>query len=233
MFKSHAWVANILTALATGGCVESPQALAAASPAPSEALDAVVRVRTDPAHGRRWELAWGAVFVYDDAGDELLRRIPLTGASLSDTPSTCRPDLLVSRSGEVIVSSNAQPTLWRIDADIAAVRRYDVALDSDGDKDFGFSALAWSSDEQVLYAASAIMGTLWRIDLDRAAATKIELTAPIRGVCGLVAATGADGTRQLIAAFGNGAAPRQIALSPDLATGVVSGAGERSLALRR
>ena len=85
----------------------------------------------------------------------------------------------------MIVSSNAEPVLWRIDPVTFEARRYDIVPDSDRSKDFGFSALAWDANETALYAASAMTGTLWRIDLDGATATKIASSPQIRGACTL------------------------------------------------
>ncbi len=229
MSKRHAWVADILSGLAIAACTESPGTMGEVPASQAEGLHAAaVRVRMDSPRARRWELGWGEVFVYDVASGRFIRRIPLTGASMSGARGTCRPDLVVSRSGAVIVSSNAQPVLWRIDPASFEVRRYDIAPDSDRSKDFGFSALAWDVDEKTLYAASAVMGTLWRIDLDAATASKIELTAPIRGACTLAAPQSTAGTRTLIVATGVNASLWRVSLSPDLARGDVTGPGERT-----
>jgi len=173
---------NVMSALAVAGCLASPQALAQAS-ASQEGLHAVVRAKSDMAHGLRWDLGWGAVLAYEEASGRFIRRISLADASFSGARGACRPGLLLSRSGAVIVSSNIEPVLWRIDPATFEVRRYDIVPDSDRSKDFGFSALAWDANEKVLYAASAMMGTLWRIDLDAATATKISSSPRIRGEC--------------------------------------------------
>jgi hypothetical protein len=173
---------NVMSALAVAGCLASPQALAQASTS-QEGLHAVVRAKSDAARGLRWELGWGAVFAYEEASGRFIRRISLADASFSGARGACRPALLLSRSGAVIVSSNIEPVLWRIDPVTFEVRRYDIVPDSDRSKDFGFSALAWDANEKVLYAASAMMGTLWRIDLDAATATKISWSPRIRGEC--------------------------------------------------
>jgi hypothetical protein len=226
MSKRHAWIVNILSGLAIAACTESPATMGEVPSSQAEGLHtAAVRVRMDSPRARRWELGWGAVFVYDVLSGQLVRRIPLTRASLSGARGTCRPDLVVSRSGAVIVSSNAQPVLWRIDPASFEVRRYDIALDSDRSKDFGFSALAWDADEKTLYAASAVMGTLWRIDLDTATASRIELTAPIRGACALAAPESTAGIQTLIVATGVDASLWRVSLSPDLGCGNVTGPG--------
>ena len=72
---------------------------------------------------------------YDTATGERIRVVRLSGANLSGAPETCVPDMLVSRTGALIVSSNAQPSLWRISPSHFEVERFDIELDSDRDKD--------------------------------------------------------------------------------------------------
>lgn len=228
MSRLNALAAVILSSFAINGCAESQETMGKAPAARAEGLHTALRVKMDSQRGRRWELGWGAAFAYDASSGQLIRRIPLADATLAGARIFCRPDLLVSRSGAVIVSSNVEPVLWRIDPDSFEVRRYAIVLDSDLALDFGFSALAWDADEKVLYAASAIAGTLWRIDLDSATAMKIALTSPIRGACALSASKDTAGTQLLFVAMGAGEGPRHIALSSDLNRGEVTGAGERS-----
>lgn len=228
MSKRHAWIASsILSGLSIGGCTESPNTMAVVPAAQAEVLHEVVRVKADKPRARRWELGWGAAYAYDAANGHFIRRAPLAGASMSGATDTCRPDLIVSRSGAVIVSSNAEPVLWRIDPASFEVRRYDIVPDVDRDKDFGFSALAWSAGETTLYAASAIMGTLWRIDLESGRATKIALTTPIRGACGLAAREGTAGSTTLTVAGRGGASPWRVTLSGDGTRGEVAAPGDR------
>ncbi|HET9469763.1 MAG TPA: hypothetical protein VFO24_01585, partial [Usitatibacter sp.] len=196
-------IAGILSGLSIAGCTETQDTMGPAARAgvPHE----VVRAKSDAPRARRWELGWGAAFAYDAASGRLIRRVRLADASMSGAPGTCRPDLVVSRSGAVLVSSNAEPVLWRIDPASFEVRRYDIVADVDRDKDFGFSALAWDAGEKTLYAASAIMGTLWRIDLESRSATRVALTVPVRGACALAASEGEGGRQTLTVASGAGA----------------------------
>jgi hypothetical protein len=178
MSKCHAVFLVVAAVIVSAGCSGCGSVRA-------DGAHQVLRVKEDPARGRRWELGWGAVYVYDVASGQLIRRIPLPRASFAAARETCRPDMLLSRSGALLVSSNAQPAMWRISPTRYEVERFDIAVDSDKDNDFGFSGLAWDVDEKVVYAASAVMGTLWRIDLESAAASKIAFSPRIRGACGL------------------------------------------------
>jgi hypothetical protein len=223
----------IPAAIILAGCFESQEPLAETPAAGEETLRPALRVKADLARGRRWELGWGAASAYDTASEQLIRRIRLPGASLSGARETCLPDMLLSRSGALIVSSNAQPSLWRISPSRFEVERFDIEVDSDKDKDFGFTGLAWGADEKVLYAVSAAMGTLWRIDLVSAKASKVELSAPIRGACGLaLAPSGGPGrqTTTLVVTIDSRKAFQRISLSPDLARGEVSNVRATELA---
>lgn len=175
MLKLHSSIILTVSALAI--------AMAQAPASQAEGVRVAVRIKSDPTHNMRWELGWGDVFAYDEARG-FTRHISLADASFLGSRDACRPDLAVSRSGTVIISSNAEPVVWRIDPETFEVRRYDLTLDSDLDKDFGFSAVRWGADERIVYAASAMMGTLWRIDLASKKATKIGTNPAIRGECG-------------------------------------------------
>jgi len=212
-------VVLIAAAIAFTGCSETQAPIAEPSSLREDTAAAdALRVKTDLARGRRWELRWGAVSAYDVASGQLVRRVPLPRASFAGTGLTCRPDMVMNRFGGLIVSSDAQPTLWRVSPSHFEIERFDIVVDSDREKDFGFSALAWSADERVLYAASAATGTLWRIDLESGTAAKIELSSPILGACGLEVAAG---NAALHVAIGSSDSLYRVFLSPDLARGTV------------
>ena len=183
MSKYLAAMLIIPAAITLAGCSESEQPLAEPASV-EETVRPALRVKTDLARGVRWELGWGTISAYDTASERLIRMIPLTGANLSGARESCPPDMLLSHSGAVIISSNAQPFLWRISPARFEVERYDIEVDSDKDKDFGFTGLAWGAGERSLYAVSAETGTLWRIDLLSAKASKVGQSAPLTGACG-------------------------------------------------
>jgi hypothetical protein len=184
MSKCHAVTFIVPAMIMFAGCSEYQAPVAEPVAAREESTHQVLRVKEDLARGRRWDLGWGAVHVYDVASGRLIRSSPLPRASFSAARESCLPDMLLSRSGALIVSSNAEPALWRISPAHFEMERFDIAVDADQDKDFGFSGLAWGADEKIVHAASAVMGTLWRIDLESAAASKIALSSRIPGACG-------------------------------------------------
>ena len=92
--------------------------------------------------------------------------------------------------GEVVISSNIVPTLWRIDPETLAVSEHPLVLDADTDKDVGFSGVTYSAGHAAFFAVSGVHGSLWRIDPRLRRAQKVALSAPIRNACGLAAQSG-------------------------------------------
>jgi len=124
----------------------------------------------DPTRGYRWELH-GATVSLHAIGGGLIREVRLPGAIFASSRDASPPDMLVMpRTGELIVASNATPRLWRVHPTRREMQVYDIELAAERDKDFGFSALAAAPDERTLYARSSTSSTAWRIDLGTQAA---------------------------------------------------------------
>ena len=182
MSKCHLASLVIRAAFILAGAFVSGTAIAGTTSSSGERTHETLGVVADPAHGRRWELGLGEVLVYDTASSALIRRIRLPDAIFSGARGACRPGMVLTRGGSLIVASNANPRLWVIGSAHFEVESFELALDSDQDKDFGFSTLAWGPDG-TLRGTSAMMGTAWRIDLESRTATKIAAAASLRA-CG-------------------------------------------------
>jgi len=165
MTKCQLRLSALLIALALAGCMETSERVIE-SEVPAVARITPLRTATDLARGVRWELWWGSVAVYDVASGRLIRTIPLPGATLSGAAGSRRPDMVLDRTGALIVSSNITTRMWRIGPARFEIEVFDIEPDRDADKDFGFTSLAWSANGRELYAASAIGEALWRIDLN-------------------------------------------------------------------
>jgi len=109
-------------------------------------------------------------------------------------PYACMPDLALGPKGEVIVTSNVLPRLWRVDPETLAVTVHALELDADNGKDVGFAGLVYSSAGPAYFAVSQLQGSLWMIDPSLRRASKIALedladssveveTAFIRAAC--------------------------------------------------
>lgn len=166
------------------GCdldAESLQAAHAESAPQSQPIQ--LRYQVDPARNRVWSLTSQGVFVHESATLQKLA-VDLPGWQWAGPPYGCLPDLALGPKGEAVVTSDIVPTLWRIDPESLAVSVHSPLLDADMDKDFGFSALAYSPEHGAWFATS-LQGSLWRIDPLFRTAQKIALAGPLPKACGL------------------------------------------------
>ena len=154
---------------------QPPHAASAAPQVPS----IQARQRADPARNRVWILNSRGLFLHYATTGELVE-VSLPSWQWVDMPHACPPGLALGPKGEVVVTSNVVPTLWRIDPDSLAVSVHEVVLDTDKDKDVGFSRIEYSSEHGVFFAASDVHGSLWRIDPLLRKGQKVLLPAPIK-----------------------------------------------------
>lgn len=169
-----------------GGCDQpgsTQQSQAESAQARAGQLLNAARMR-DAARGRLWSLAQEGIYVQDDRTPGK-RLVPLPGWLWAGSPYSCDPGLALGPGGEVIVTSDVLPTLWRIDPDTLAVSVHPLALDADADKDVGFSAIVYAAEQNAYLAVSETHGSLWRIDPLLRRAEKIARPAPARYGCGV------------------------------------------------
>jgi len=168
-------------ALTVGAFTQPDSESLASVRAHEETAAEAVRVRIDLARGRRWTLDWDGLAVHDVATGALVRRVILPGAIFVGARDVAPPDLVLSRSGAALVSSNATARMWRVSPERFEVEVYDLALGSDEDKDFGFSSLKWGVGERALLASDSVTGSPWRIDLRSATAQKLPADLAVLG----------------------------------------------------
>jgi hypothetical protein len=161
-------------------------ALLAACTSPEETA---LRVRPDAERNLLWTLDLQGVAIYNNTSGRLVQRVELPGWVVAGRQFGCPPDLVVDSSGAAIVSSNVLPVLWRIEPMRFEVSMLTLALDTDQDKDVGFSGLTFARDGALLAVGSSF-GSLWRIDLRAASAAKLRSFAPVRGACEAAAVLG-------------------------------------------
>jgi hypothetical protein len=128
---------------------------------------------------RAWVLDEGGVILEEPGKPS--RAVALAGWQWISERYACAPDMAVGPRGQIVVTSNALPTLWEIDPETLAVSVHPLQLDADNDKDFGFSGLVYSERDGAYFAVSDLGGSLWRIDPQLGRAQKIAL--PVRGAC--------------------------------------------------
>lgn len=143
-----------------------------------------VRSQIDVARGRVWILTNRDVAVYDAVAKDKLRQLRLPDWFYAVGSYGCLPDFTLGPVGEAVIPSNVMPVLWRIDPKTLAVTKHELRLDTDNDKDVGFTEISHSSTQGEFIAVSGIDGTVWRIDRDLRYAYKTGRKLPRARNCG-------------------------------------------------
>jgi hypothetical protein len=148
---------------------------------------ATIASQVDAARGRIWWLT-GAGLVLQDRARRKPVTLPLPGWHWAGAPYGCPPGLALGPKGEVIVTSDVLPKLWRVDPGTLAVTIHAVALDDRADRDVGFSTLSYSARHGAYYAVGSTPGSLWRIDPLLRRAQETPLAASRTQLCGQLSA---------------------------------------------
>jgi hypothetical protein len=147
----------------------------------SEAAADPLRYRVQPERARSWVIDANGLFL--EEARKPRRAIQLPDWQWAGEPYACAPDVAIGPRGEVVVTSNVLPVLWKIDPDTLAVSVHRLELNADTDKDVGFSGLTYSERHGAYIGVSEQHGSLWRIDPLLRRAQKIALAEPVRGAC--------------------------------------------------
>jgi hypothetical protein len=132
----------------------------------------MLRYQIDSASNRAWWLTREGAFV-NSASQPKAVAIALPEWLWVGAAHGCPPDLALGPKGEAVITSNVVPILWKIDPETLGVTVHRLVLDSDTDKDVGFSGLVYSAEHAAFFASSDIYGSLWKIDPLLKTATKI------------------------------------------------------------
>jgi hypothetical protein len=168
----------------SGGELREDQAKSV-SPAWHQGDQPVLRYQVDAARDRLWTLTLDGVDLYDVKTRTRQAHISLADWLWVTEQFSCPPDLAIGPKGEVLISSNVLPTLWRIDPVTLAASKHELVLDGDAREEIGFTGLAYSAEQGVFFAVSAMEGSLWRIDPLFRRAQSISLSASLPRACGL------------------------------------------------
>ena len=181
-----------------------------------------LRVKVDTARNRLWVLSLEHVYVYDINAKQLIRRVALPAWSVAGIK--CSPDMILDRSGSAFISSNAEPRLWKIDAEDFSIKEHAIRLHGREDWDTGFGALTFAADG-TLFALTAHGGSLWRIDMGKSSANQVALSERVLNTCALMTPRETvQGARERTVVLCAAAEtdPRRIVISPDLTRASVS-----------
>jgi hypothetical protein len=143
---------------------------------PAAAQEPVLGYQLDRERNRSVSLTREGVLIHKSVARPI--RVELPGWIYAGAPH-CPPALALGPQGEVVVTSNVIPTVWRIDAETFAVTVHPLELNSDQDKDVGFAAVAYAPQQGAYIAHSKALRSVWKIDpalkrAEKLAATQIE-----------------------------------------------------------
>ena len=146
-------IVSAFAVVAVAGCEGSPP--------PAAAPAVVLGYQLDRERNRSVSLTREGVLIHKSVARPI--RVELPGWMYAGAPH-CPPALALGPKGEVVVTSNVMPTLWRIDAETLAVTVHPLALDSDRDKDVGFAAVSYAPQQRAYIAHSKALRSVWKID---------------------------------------------------------------------
>lgn len=153
-------------------CLAAWSLLAGASSVAAQHTGALKSVRDD-ARERVYVLLQDGVDALDAATGRKLARIALGGWTWVGVPYSCPPDMALSPEGDILVTSNIVPIIWRIDRRSFAATMHALSLDEDRGRDVGFIRLRWSRKLQA-FVATTPLGETWHIDRPLFKAWKIS-----------------------------------------------------------
>ena len=143
-----------------------------ASAAPAAAA-AVIAVKRDDARARTWILGSDALYLYQPGAAPALRRFDLENWRYVSGAFACPPSMAIGPDGGVVVSSNIEPTLWRVDALGAPAVEIPLRLLDRANEDIGFTELE-VSPPGIVWARGSADRSRWRIDLARQSAVLVS-----------------------------------------------------------
>jgi len=87
-------------------------------------------------------------------------------------PHAAPPGVLVEQ-GEIVISSNIVPDLWRLRAGTGRFERVPITVEPTQVRDIGFTMLRRAADGSI-HARHSIDASLWRIDLEQGHARRLD-----------------------------------------------------------
>ncbi|HUQ25007.1 MAG TPA: hypothetical protein VM140_05000 [Burkholderiales bacterium] len=169
----RAAVVSILAVIALAGCERESNVQ------PSTA--GTLSYRVDEERARSVWLTRDGVQIHSAAARPVT--VDLPGWTYVGEPH-CPPGFAVGSKGEIVVTSNVIPTLWRIDPATLAVTVHPLALDTDRDKDVGFAAVVYAPEQRAFIAYSDEQRSVWKIDAALKTANRVaavDLQRPAKG----------------------------------------------------
>ncbi len=136
----------------------------------------------DEAHKRVYQLTRDGVDVVELADGRKVGHVDLRGWVWASEEFSCPPDIALTPEGDVLVTSNVVPTIWRVERHDLAVTMHELALDQDRGRDIGFTQLRWSK-ELGTFVATTDLGERWYVGPHLSKARKVwnpPIARPVR-----------------------------------------------------
>jgi hypothetical protein len=133
----------------------------------------VLKSLSDDARKRVYVLVHDGVDVLEPSTRRKVAHITLPGWIWVGEKYSCPPDIALAPEGDILVTSNVVPVIWRIEHQTLATTRHELALEQDTDRDIGFTRLRWSQNLRT-FVATTDLGARWHIDHSLSNAQKVS-----------------------------------------------------------
>ncbi len=152
--------------------------------APTQAESALMNSRIDESRGRLWVLTTEGVDLYESRQRRKLAHFDIPNWIWARQPYACPPDLALSPTGEVLITSNVVPTVWRLDPSIPVITRHELVLMDTPGQEFGFTSLEYSKAQEAFIGVSSVGGSVWRVDSLLREASRMPEAQALSKACG-------------------------------------------------
>jgi hypothetical protein len=154
---------GIKASLALAGLVGLSASLTQTGTEPQDGIE--IRSQADAARGRSWSLTADGVILHDAATRQAVA-LALPDWHWAGPPFGRGPDLALGPRGEVVITSDVLPRLWRIDPASLEVTVHSPVRGHAHPEgtDMGFARISYSAKHGAYYATGSADGSRWRID---------------------------------------------------------------------
>ena len=158
-------------------------------PAGTDGRTAAYGMKIDGRRGRLWIAGGDAVYVYDLAENELLKKIPLR--EVIPTESAALNDIALSIDGSAYVTDSYNPNVMMVDGSTFTMTIFKnvgsvIPYGQQNGFSYNLNGIVLTSDERSLISVKTNDGTLWRLDRHDGEINEIKLEVPITKGDGLV-----------------------------------------------
>lgn len=123
----------------------------------------VLKSLADGARNRIYVLVQDGVEVLDAASRRKVAFVALNDWIWVGEKYSCPPDIILAPEGDILVTSNVVPVIWRIDRRTLATTVHKLVLEKDQGRDIGFIGMRWSRNMRAFVAISG-SGASWHVD---------------------------------------------------------------------